>query len=671
MTKSRPASAARQRESLSSARQPRGLEPTGDARALARRRARGDDVAADVSSTWTSSTARLHREQRRAGRRRLRARPRRRGASMPPREHLPLVVRATDSRTRCAAGTGRAAPRAAGRCPRTRSGSASRGRGTAARAGAWSPSTVTWRSCIASSSAACVFGGARLISSARRRLAKTGPGRNSKSASRWFQIDEPVTSDGSRSGVNCTRAKPRPVTVANERAVSVFASPGTSSSSTWPSARRPSSTSSSRSRLPTTARSISSRTAAAPSRELAQLHREPLQPGDDALDRVAVGCRGPRGRRVPGDRAGRAPSVGAERAAACAGSGRDRRLAGRSSSVAIARSEGRRRKWTSNAVPVASATSRSTRSSDAGRRVRGAPRRGGGRTATAAADTRAAARRARRRARSPSTHEEPDVRDELGAAGDEQQDAPPAPRWRRRAASRAARIDPPHAEPPVACSSASPLRLGAPRARRCTLLERLDRLLLHLRPHIVRRRTSPMEQRRQARDGALGRELARGRASRYSSGASDGVPRAARGREHALQPGVRRDHGAPRIALGPQVVERRLEHVVERLARRLVVGGSRGASPAAARRATRRRAQRERAPGRRRPGQTRTRARSRPRRAGRPGSPAAAPPKSGLRRVASSARPPHERTRAARARRRTSATDLPAPALATGAGSAS
>jgi hypothetical protein len=34
---------------------------------------------------------------------------------------------------------------------------------------------VTWRSCIASSSAACVFGGVRLISSARITFAKIGP----------------------------------------------------------------------------------------------------------------------------------------------------------------------------------------------------------------------------------------------------------------------------------------------------------------------------------------------------------------------------------------------------------------------------------------------------------------------------------------------------------------
>ena len=37
--------------------------------------------------------------------------------------------------------------------------------------------TVTLRSCIASRSAAWVFGGVRLISSARTRLWKIGPGR--------------------------------------------------------------------------------------------------------------------------------------------------------------------------------------------------------------------------------------------------------------------------------------------------------------------------------------------------------------------------------------------------------------------------------------------------------------------------------------------------------------
>ena len=42
------------------------------------------------------------------------------------------------------------------------------------------PSTVTWCSSMASRRADCVLGDARLISSARTRLAKMPPGRNSK-----------------------------------------------------------------------------------------------------------------------------------------------------------------------------------------------------------------------------------------------------------------------------------------------------------------------------------------------------------------------------------------------------------------------------------------------------------------------------------------------------------
>ena len=40
---------------------------------------------------------------------------------------------------------------------------------------------VTWRSCITSSSADCTFAGARLISSASRKLQKTGPSSVSNS----------------------------------------------------------------------------------------------------------------------------------------------------------------------------------------------------------------------------------------------------------------------------------------------------------------------------------------------------------------------------------------------------------------------------------------------------------------------------------------------------------
>ena len=57
-------------------------------------------------------------------------------------------------------------------------------------------------------------------------LAKTGPGRKANSVVRWSKICEPVTSPGMRSGVNWMRAKPSSATCANERAISVFASPG-------------------------------------------------------------------------------------------------------------------------------------------------------------------------------------------------------------------------------------------------------------------------------------------------------------------------------------------------------------------------------------------------------------------------------------------------------------
>ena len=52
----------------------------------------------------------------------------------------------------------------------------------AGRGRASAPPAVTWRSCMASSSAAWVFGGVRLISSARITLAKIGPRRNLNAA---------------------------------------------------------------------------------------------------------------------------------------------------------------------------------------------------------------------------------------------------------------------------------------------------------------------------------------------------------------------------------------------------------------------------------------------------------------------------------------------------------
>lgn len=105
----------------------------------------------------------------------------------------------------------------------TRKGSAS---------GRVSPSTVTCDSAIASSSAAWVFGGVRLISSASSRCVKTGPGWNTISPERWSYSGVPVTSEGNRSGVNWIRRKSRPRVVAKDRARSVLPSPGRSSTRT-------------------------------------------------------------------------------------------------------------------------------------------------------------------------------------------------------------------------------------------------------------------------------------------------------------------------------------------------------------------------------------------------------------------------------------------------------
>ena len=91
------------------------------------------------------------------------------------------------------------------------------------------PSTVTWRSSMASSSDDCVFGEARLISSPRTMLANTGPGRNSNRSVPRFQTVTPTTSDGSRSGVNCTRFHVQSMEFDRAFARLVLPTPGTSS----------------------------------------------------------------------------------------------------------------------------------------------------------------------------------------------------------------------------------------------------------------------------------------------------------------------------------------------------------------------------------------------------------------------------------------------------------
>ena len=68
---------------------------------------------------------------------------------------------------------------------------------------------VTVRSCIASSSADCVLAGARLISSASRKVVKSGPFTSENSLRCRLKTLVPVISAGIRSGVNWMRLNSR------------------------------------------------------------------------------------------------------------------------------------------------------------------------------------------------------------------------------------------------------------------------------------------------------------------------------------------------------------------------------------------------------------------------------------------------------------------------------
>ena len=104
------------------------------------------------------------------------------------------------------------------------------------------PPAVTWCSCIASSSAAWVLGGVRLISSARMTLAKTGP--LTKRISRWPVVlfssmtSVPVMSLGMRSGVNWIRLNWSERVCATVETSSVLARPGTPTSRPCPRVNR-------------------------------------------------------------------------------------------------------------------------------------------------------------------------------------------------------------------------------------------------------------------------------------------------------------------------------------------------------------------------------------------------------------------------------------------------
>ena len=97
---------------------------------------------------------------------------------------------------------------------------------------------------MASRRADCVLGVALFTSSARTICDITGPCRNSNSEVCWLKMVTPVTSLGSRSGVNWMRLKVRPSERAIDFASVVFPTPGTSSIKTWPDESRAMTTSS-------------------------------------------------------------------------------------------------------------------------------------------------------------------------------------------------------------------------------------------------------------------------------------------------------------------------------------------------------------------------------------------------------------------------------------------
>ena len=100
--------------------------------------------------------------------------------------------------------------------------------------GCVTPSALIWKSFIPSSSALCVRGLVRLISSARSTLAKIGPGLKTNCFAPGSYTLTPVTSEGSRSLVNWMRWKTQSSDRASAFASSVFPMPGTSSISTCP-----------------------------------------------------------------------------------------------------------------------------------------------------------------------------------------------------------------------------------------------------------------------------------------------------------------------------------------------------------------------------------------------------------------------------------------------------
>src|SRR2546421_3239370 len=146
--------------------------------------------------------------------------------------------------------------------------------------GCATPSTETWCSSMASSRAAWVLGGVRLISSARTRLAKMGPARKWKEAFLASYTMLPVTSDGMRSGVNWTLRNSIARACPSAFTISVLATPGTPSRMTWPRTSRAARIPKTAGSWPFTALATSALTAAN-ARFGSPMSRPPLRPGSD------------------------------------------------------------------------------------------------------------------------------------------------------------------------------------------------------------------------------------------------------------------------------------------------------------------------------------------------------------------------------------------------------
>ena len=413
------------------------------------------------------------------------------------------------------------------------------------------PSIETWRSCIASSSAACVFGGARLISSAREEVRRR-PGRGG-TRTRVALVPDRRARDVGREqvGRELDAGEAEPGDRANDRAVSVFASPGTSSSSTWPSASSPRARARAGRAFPTTARSTSSSTALAwPATSLSSTRGRSRS--STARSIAASGSPGA-ARSSGAGRSGRTSSqtagptsaarVGASLQVDSPRSSSPRRSTGdgRQAVVDVERRARCERDLALHALEGPRAGARRRRG-----RERGVERRRAAGTAPWSALEREPSAIA-------STSDEPDVADRATRdRGRRRGRRPPSRRdgrRRPRASCRSASLP----ATPASCASRA---ASAAASSSLDLLERLDRLVLHLGTHIVHGEARPREQRRQAPRPTRESATSSSTRSRYSSGASAVAAREAGRGERALHPRVRADHRPPRVALRAEVVER-------------------------------------------------------------------------------------------------------------------